>query len=86
MLCSTTRSPAIQLNRRLGALERRQNIDTLREDDVSKKAISGMPVQGFMCNFYELVFGVYIVLPDGTGEGKLWFLTVFRQDSLKNRR
>ena len=29
-----------------------------------------MPVQGFMCNFYELVFGVYIVLPDGTGEGK----------------
>lgn len=45
-----------------------------------------MPVQGFMCNFYELVFGVYIVLPDGTGEGKLWFLTVFRQDSLKNRR
>ncbi len=45
-----------------------------------------MPVQGFMCNFYELVYGVYIVLHDGTGEGKLWFLTVFRQDSLKNRR
>jgi hypothetical protein len=53
---------------------------------VFKKAISGMPVQGFMCNFYELMFGVYIVLPDGTGEGKLWFLTIFRQDSLKNRR
>ena len=45
-----------------------------------------MPVQGFMCNFYEPVSGVYIVLPDGTGEGKLRFLTVFRHDSLKNRR
>ena len=27
-----------------------------------------MPVQGFMCNFYELVYGVYIVLHDGTEE------------------